>query len=36
MVIGDVPESKRSVHLGISNFDAGKIGGEMSSRKLLQ
>jgi ribose transport system substrate-binding protein len=29
MIIGDVPESKRSVHLGISNFDAGKIGGEM-------
>jgi ribose transport system substrate-binding protein len=29
MIIGDVPQSKRSVHLGISNFEAGKVGGEM-------
>ena len=34
MVIGDVPESKRSVHLGISNFDAGKIGGEMLAEAI--
>jgi ribose transport system substrate-binding protein len=34
MVIGDVPESKRSVHLGISNFDAGKIGGEMLAQAI--
>jgi ribose transport system substrate-binding protein len=29
MIIGDVPESRRTMHLGISNFDAGKVGGEM-------
>ncbi|HKG74087.1 MAG TPA: substrate-binding domain-containing protein, partial [Aestuariivirgaceae bacterium] len=34
MVIGDVPESKRSVHLGISNMDAGKIGGEMLAQAI--
>jgi ribose transport system substrate-binding protein len=34
MIIGDVPESKRSVHLGISNFDAGKIGGEMLAQAI--
>src|SRR5687768_579383 len=34
MIIGDVPESKRSVHLGISNFDAGKIGGEMLAEAI--
>lgn len=34
MVIGDVPESKRSVHLGISNFEAGKIGGEMLAEAI--
>jgi ribose transport system substrate-binding protein len=34
MIIGDVPESKRSVHLGISNFDAGKIGAEMLAEAI--
>jgi ribose transport system substrate-binding protein len=34
MIIGDVPESKRSVHLGISNFEAGKIGGEMLAQAI--
>ena len=34
MVIGDVPESKRSVHLGISNMDAGRIGGEMLAQAI--
>jgi ribose transport system substrate-binding protein len=34
MIIGDVPQSKRSVHLGISNFDAGKIGGEMLAEAI--
>jgi ribose transport system substrate-binding protein len=29
MIIGDVPDSKRTIHLGISNFDAGKVGAEM-------
>jgi len=29
MIIGDAPGTKRTVHLGISNFDAGKIGGAM-------
>jgi ribose transport system substrate-binding protein len=29
MIIGDAPGTKRKVHLGISNFDAGKIGGAM-------
>ena len=34
MIIGDVPESKRSVHLGISNMDAGKFGGEMLAQAI--
>jgi ribose transport system substrate-binding protein len=34
MIIGDVPESKRVVHLGISNFDAGKVGGEMLAKAI--
>ena len=34
MIIGDVPESKRSVHLGISNLDAGKFGGEMLAQAI--
>lgn len=29
MIIGDVPESRRMMHLGISNFDAGRAGAEM-------
>src|SRR6185312_2470648 len=29
MIIGDVPQSKRVTHLGISNKDAGRAGGEM-------
>ncbi len=29
MIIGDAPESARVVHLGISNFEAGKVGGRM-------
>jgi ribose transport system substrate-binding protein len=29
MIIGDVPDARRVTHLGISNFDAGKVGGEM-------
>jgi len=29
MIIGDAPGTKRMVHLGISNFEAGKIGGAM-------
>jgi ribose transport system substrate-binding protein len=29
MIIGDAPGTKRTVYLGISNFDAGKIGGAM-------
>ncbi|MCX5494469.1 substrate-binding domain-containing protein [Kaistia dalseonensis] len=28
-IIGDVPESKRTAFLGISNYDAGRVGGEM-------
>ncbi len=34
MIIGDVPESKRSVHLGISNLDAGRFGGEMLAQAI--
>ncbi len=34
MIIGDVPESKRVVHLGISNFDAGRAGGEMLAQAI--
>jgi ribose transport system substrate-binding protein len=33
-IIGDVPGSKRSVFLGISNFDAGRIGGEMLAEAI--
>ncbi len=29
MIIGDVPQSRRVTHLGISNKDAGRAGGEM-------
>jgi ribose transport system substrate-binding protein len=31
MIIGDAPGSKRAVHLGISNFEAGKVGAAMLS-----
>jgi ribose transport system substrate-binding protein len=34
MIIGDVPDSRRSVHLGISNFDAGRVGGEMLAEAI--
>lgn len=34
MIIGDVPDSKRLIHLGISNFDAGKVGGEMLAEAI--
>jgi ribose transport system substrate-binding protein len=33
-IIGDVADSKRSVFLGISNFDAGRIGGEMLAEAI--
>jgi ribose transport system substrate-binding protein len=29
MIIGDVPNSKRVTHLGISNHEAGRVGGAM-------
>jgi ribose transport system substrate-binding protein len=34
MIIGDAPQSKRVVHLGISNFDAGRAGGEMLAQAI--
>jgi ribose transport system substrate-binding protein len=34
MIIGDVPQSKRSVYLGISNIEAGKVGGEMLAQAI--
>jgi len=34
MIIGDVPESKRVVHLGISNMEAGRVGGEMLAEAI--
>jgi ribose transport system substrate-binding protein len=34
VVTGDVPGSKRSVSLGISNFDAGRAGGEMLAEAI--
>jgi ribose transport system substrate-binding protein len=33
-IIGDVPASKRSVFLGISNHDAGRMGGEMLAEAI--
>jgi ribose transport system substrate-binding protein len=33
-IIGDVAGSNRSVFLGISNFDAGRIGGEMLAEAI--
>lgn len=34
MIIGDVPQSKRVIHLGISNFEAGKVGAEMLAQAI--
>jgi ribose transport system substrate-binding protein len=34
MIIGDAPGTKRTVYLGISNFDAGKIGGAMLAEAI--
>jgi ribose transport system substrate-binding protein len=34
MIIGDIPNSRRAVHLGISNFEAGKVGGEMLAKAI--
>ncbi len=34
MVIGDAPNSKRSVHLGIDGFGAGLVGGEMLAQAI--
>ncbi len=33
-VIGDVPQSKRYVTLGINGFDAGRVGGEMLAQAI--
>jgi ribose transport system substrate-binding protein len=33
-IIGDVPGSKRSTFLGISNFDAGRVGAEMLAEAI--
>jgi ribose transport system substrate-binding protein len=34
MNIGDAPKSKRLTHLGISNFEAGQVGGEMLAKEI--
>ena len=34
MIIGDAPGTKRLVHLGITNFDAGKVGGAMLAEAI--
>lgn len=34
MIIGDAPSSSRVTHLGISNFEAGKVGGEMLANAI--
>jgi ribose transport system substrate-binding protein len=34
MVIGDAPDSKRYVHLGIDGFNAGRAGGEMLAQAI--
>src|SRR4030095_5475529 len=36
MIIGDAPGTKRSVHLGIANFEAGKIGAAMLADAIGQ
>lgn len=33
-IVGDVPRSRRSVFLGISNFDAGRLVGEMLAEAI--
>jgi ribose transport system substrate-binding protein len=33
-IIGDIPDSGRAVHLGISSFEAGRIGGEMLAQAV--
>lgn len=33
-IIGDVPDSGRSIYLGISSYDAGRIGGEMLAQAI--
>jgi ribose transport system substrate-binding protein len=33
-IIGDVSDSGRSVYLGISSFDAGRVGGEMLAQAI--
>ncbi len=34
MIIGDAPGSARVTHLGISNFEAGKVGGRMLAEAI--
>ncbi|SMX47808.1 substrate-binding domain-containing protein [Maliponia aquimaris] len=34
MIIGDAPESARVTHLGISNFEAGKVGAQMLAEAI--
>jgi ribose transport system substrate-binding protein len=34
MIIGDAPDTKRSVHLGISNIEAGRVGGELLAKAI--
>jgi ribose transport system substrate-binding protein len=33
-IIGDVPDSGRSIHLGISSYEAGRVGGEMLAQAI--
>jgi ribose transport system substrate-binding protein len=33
-IIGDVPDSGRAVNLGISSFEAGRVGGEMLAQAI--
>jgi ribose transport system substrate-binding protein len=33
-IIGDVPDSGRTVNLGISSFEAGRVGGEMLAQAI--
>jgi ribose transport system substrate-binding protein len=34
LLIGDVPQSKRTFHIGISNQEAGRVGGEMLAQAI--
>lgn len=34
MIIGDAPGANRAVYLGISNFEAGKVGGKMPAEAI--